>query len=136
METFVWPIRVYYEDTDSGGVVYYANYLKFMERARTEWLRARGFEQDALLRDWRLLFAVRSLSVDYRRPARLDDRLEVISQMARVGAASLTFAQFIQRTDSAEALCEARVKVACIDAGSFQARRMPRELLREIIGDT
>ncbi|MDG4595881.1 MAG: tol-pal system-associated acyl-CoA thioesterase [Candidatus Contendobacter sp.] len=136
METFVWPIRVYYEDTDSGGVVYYANYLKFMERARTEWLRARGFEQDALLRDRRLLFAVRSLDVDYRRPARLDDQLEVISQMARAGAASLTFAQLIQRADSAEALCEARVKVACIDADSFQARRMPQDLLREITGDT
>ena len=64
METFVWPVRVYYEDTDSGGVVYYDNYLKFMERARTEWLRAHGFEQDVLLRDQRVLFAVRSLSVD------------------------------------------------------------------------
>lgn len=79
---------------------------------------------------------MRSLSVDYRRPARLDDRLEVISRMARAGAASLAFTQFIQQADSAEALCEARVKVACIDADSFQARRMPRDLLREIIGDT
>ncbi len=70
---FVWPVRVYYEDTDSGGVVYYANYLKFMERARTEWLRARGFEQDVLLGEHRLMFAVRSLSVDYHRPARFND---------------------------------------------------------------
>jgi acyl-CoA thioester hydrolase len=135
MATFVWPIRVYYEDTDSGGVVYYANYLKFMERARTEWLRARGFEQDALLRDRRLLFAVRRLTVDYHRPARFNDRLEVISQVARMGAASLTFAQRIQQADSAEALCDARVKVACIDADRFQACRLPRDLLREIIGD-
>lgn len=135
METFVWPIRVYYEDTDSGGVVYYANYLKFMERARTEWLRARGLEQDALLRDRQLLFAVRRLDVDYHRPARFNDRLEVVSQVMRAGRASLTFAQTIRRVGSTEVLCSARVKVACIAAESFQACRMPRDLLREIIGD-
>jgi acyl-CoA thioester hydrolase len=135
METFVWPIRVYYEDTDSGGVVYYANYLKFMERARTEWLRARGFEQDALLRDRRLLFAVRRLEVDYHRPARFNDRLEVVSQIALAGRASLTFAQTIRRFGSTEALCGARVKVACINAESFQACRMPQDLMREIVGD-
>ncbi|MBS1221268.1 MAG: 4-hydroxybenzoyl-CoA thioesterase [Proteobacteria bacterium] len=135
METFVWPIRVYYEDTDSGGVVYYANYLKFMERARTEWLRARGFEQDALLCDRRVLFAVRRLEVDYHRPARFNDRLEVVSQIANAGRASLTFAQNIQRVGSMEVLCGARVKVACINAESFQACRMPRDLLREIVGD-
>ena len=78
---FVWPVRVYYEDTDSGGVVYYANYLKFMERARTEWLRARGFEQDVLLGEHRLMFAVRSLSVDYHRPARFNDLLAVLSRL-------------------------------------------------------
>ena len=135
METFVWPIRVYYEDTDSGGVVYYANYLKFMERARTEWLRARGFEQDALLRDRRLLFAVRRLDMDYHRPARFNDRLEVVSQVAAAGGASLTFAQTIRRAGSTEVLCGARVKVACIDAESFQACRMPQDLMREIVGD-
>jgi acyl-CoA thioester hydrolase len=135
METFVWPIRVYYEDTDSGGVVYYANYLKFMERARTEWLRDRGFEQDVLLRDRRLLFAVRRLEVDYHRPARFNDRLEVVCQVAATSGASLTFAQTIRRAGSAELLCGARVKVACIDAESFQACRMPRDLMREIIGD-
>ena len=132
---FVWPVRVYYEDTDSGGVVYYANYLKFMERARTEWLRARGFEQDALLRDRRVLFAVRTLSMDYHRPARFNDLLEVVSQVAEVGGASLTFAQSIRRADSTEVLCGARVKVACIDAENFRARRLPRQLMREIVGD-
>jgi acyl-CoA thioester hydrolase len=135
METFVWPVRVYYEDTDSGGVVYYANYLKFMERARTEWLRAHGFEQDVLLRDQRVLFAVRSLSVDYHRPARFNDRLEIISRVAATGGASLTFAQTIQRVDSAELLCSARIKVACIGANYFQPCRVPRELIREMIGD-
>lgn len=132
---FVWPVRVYHEDTDSGGVVYYANYLKFMERARTEWLRARGFEQDVLLRDRRVLFAVRTLSMDYHRPARFNDLLEVVSQVAEVGGASLTFAQSIRRADSTEVLCGARVKVACIDAENFRARRLPRQLMREIVGD-
>ncbi|MDG4553997.1 MAG: tol-pal system-associated acyl-CoA thioesterase [Candidatus Competibacter sp.] len=132
---FVWPVRVYYEDTDSGGVVYYANYLKFMERARTEWLRARGFEQDALLRDRQVLFAVRTLSVDYHRPARFNDLLEVVSRIAEAGGASLTFAQSIRRADSTEVLCGARVKVACIDAENFRARRLPRQLMREIVGD-
>lgn len=136
MESFVWPIRVYHEDTDSGGVVYYANYLKFMERARTEWLRARGFEQDALLRDRGLLFAVRRLDVDYRRPARFNDQLEVVSRVAATGGASLTFAQTIRRAGSSEWLCDARVKVACIDAESFQACRMPRDLMREMTGDS
>ena len=132
---FVWPVRIYYEDTDSGGVVYYANYLKFMERARTEWLRARGFEQDVLLRDRRVLFAVRTLSMDYHRPARFNDLLEVVSRVAEVGGASLTFAQSIRRADSTEVLCGARVKVACIDAENFRARRLPRQLMREIVGD-
>ncbi|HMR02277.1 MAG TPA: tol-pal system-associated acyl-CoA thioesterase [Candidatus Competibacter phosphatis] len=132
---FVWPVRVYHEDTDGGGVVYYANYLKFMERARTEWLRARGFEQDVLLRDRRVLFAVRTLSMDYHRPARFNDLLEVVSQVAEVGGASLTFAQSIRRADSTEVLCGARVKVACIDAENFRARRLPRQLMREIVGD-
>ncbi len=135
MNTFVWPVRVYYEDTDSGGVVYYANYLKFMERARTEWLRVRGFEQDALLREQQLLFAVRTLSVDYHRPARFNDLLAVVSQIVDTRGASFLFAQTIQRETCAELLCSAQVRVACIDAGTFRARRIPRQLLREIEGD-
>lgn len=134
MEPFVWPVRVYYEDTDSGGVVYYANYLKFLERARTEWLRGRGFEQDQLARDRHLLFAVRRLSVEYRQPARFNDQLEVVSQVATVGGASLTFEQAIRRAGSTAALCEARVKVACIHALTLQPCRMPQDLLREMIG--
>ena len=135
METFVWPVRVYYEDTDSGGVVYYAKYLKFMERARTEWLRHRGFEQDALLREQRLLFAVRSLTVDYHRPARFNDLLEVVTRIVTAGGASLTFVQTIQRAGSAELLCGAQVKVACISADRFQPCRMPPSLIRGIVGD-
>ncbi|HAO33610.1 MAG TPA: tol-pal system-associated acyl-CoA thioesterase [Candidatus Competibacter sp.] len=135
MVMFVWPVRVYYEDTDSGGVVYYANYLKFMERARTEWLRARGFEQDALLQEQRLLFAVRSLSVDYRRPARFNDVLAVSARLIEASGASFLFEQTIQRDVSTDILCSARVKVACIDAETFRARRIPRHL-REIEGDS
>ena len=135
MDTFVWPVRIYYEDTDSGGVVYYANYLKFMERARTEWLRARGVEQDALCREHGILFAVRTLRVDYQRPARFNDLLEVHSHVADTRGASLVFTQMIQRRDDAEPLCHAQVKVACIDAQTFRARRLPRPLLREIVGE-
>ncbi|HCK80234.1 MAG TPA: tol-pal system-associated acyl-CoA thioesterase [Candidatus Competibacteraceae bacterium] len=131
---FVWPVRVYYEDTDSGGVVYYANYLKFMERARTEWLRARGLEQDALLQEQRVMFAVRSLTVDYRRPARFNDLLVVNSRIVEAGGASFLFGQTIQRDASAEILCSARVRVACIDAETFRVRRVPRQL-RETRGD-
>ena len=131
---FVWPVRVYYEDTDSGGVVYYANYLKFMERARTEWLRARGFEQDVLLGEHRLMFAVRSLSVDYPRPARFNDLLAVLSRAVEARGASILFEQAVQRDPSAEVLCSARVRVACIDAKTFRARRIPRQLVGEIGG--
>lgn len=105
-----------------------------MERARTEWLRARGFEQDALLRDLRLLFAVRTLTVDYHRPARFNDLLAVASQVVDARGASFLFAQTIQHDDSGELLCSARVRVACIDAETFRARRIPRRLVREIGG--
>jgi len=133
---FVWPVRVYYEDTDSGGVVYYANYLKFMERARTEWLRARGVEQDALLRERRLVFAVRALSVDYHRPARFNDLLAVSSRVVEARGASILFEQTVQRDPSAEVLCGARVRVACIDADTFRVRRFPRRLVGEIGGES
>ena len=134
MDKFVWPVRVYYEDTDSGGVVYYSNYLKFMERARTEWLRARGFEQDTLLREQHLLFAVRSISVEYQRPARFNDLLAIVSQMVEARGATLLFEQTIER-DPAQVLCTARVRVACIDAQTFRARRIPHALLGERGGD-
>lgn len=133
---FVWPVRVYYEDTDSGGVVYYANYLKFMERARTEWLRARGVEQDALSHERRLVFAVRALSVDYHRPARFNDLLAVSSRVVEVRGASILFEQTVQRDPSAEVLCDARVRVACIDADTFRVRRLPGRLVGEIEGES
>lgn len=122
----LWPVRVYYEDTDAGGVVYYANYLKFMERARTEWLRELGFEQDAL-REQGYLFAVRRVRADYLRPARFNECLRVSSRILRAGRASLDFSQRVQRLDGA-GLCLAEVGVACLNSDTFRPRALPGAL--------
>ena len=127
---FVWPVRVYYEDTDSGGVVYYANYLRFMERARTEWLRALGFEQDRLREDDGVIFAVRSVAVDYRLPARFNDLLEVRASLLKRGGASLTFAQQIRRGEAL--LCDGQIKIACVDGESLRPRPIPARILEEL----
>ena len=124
---FVWPVRVYYEDTDSGGVVYYANYLKFMERARTEWLRALGFEQDVLIRDEGIIFAVRSVDVEYLRPARFNDELLISAQVMHNGGASITFQQQVRRGD--DVLCSGKVKIVSLDAVSFRPRPAPPALV-------
>ncbi len=123
---FSIPIRVYYEDTDAGNVVYYANYLKFMERARTEWLRALGFEQDELIRRDGVLFAVRSANIEFLKPARFNDLLQATLRISRRGQASLTFAQEIRRDGLV--LCEGEVKVACLDAGTFAPRPIPENI--------
>ncbi len=128
-DEFVWPVRVYYEDTDSGGVVYYANYLKFMERARTEWLRAMGYEQFGLARDERLVFAVRRVEVDYLRPARLDDLLQVSVHVLRCGHASIDLAQTVQCEPEDGVLCQGRVKIATLDADTFRPRALPSRML-------
>jgi acyl-CoA thioester hydrolase len=130
---FVWLVRVYYEDTDAGGVVYYANYLKFMERARTEWLRARGFEQDVLRREAGVVFAVRAVAVDYLRPARFNDLLEVVCHLEELNGASLVFFQEVRYagTDN-QPLCTGRVKVACLDAVTLRPRPLPATLVTEI----
>jgi acyl-CoA thioester hydrolase len=120
---FRLPVRVYYEDTDAGGVVYYANYLKFMERARTEWLRSLGFEQDELMRDPGVVFAVRSCSLEFRKPARFNDSVEVGVHLAEVGRASLTVRQHIVRGE--ELLCEGTVRIACLDARRFTPVPIP-----------
>lgn len=127
MREFTWPVRVYYEDTDAGGIVYHANYLRFIERARTEWLRALGFEQDQLLQELRILFAVRSLEADYLKPARFNDRLEVLTEVARVRRASLEFEQTVVAADTADGspLFRARVKVACLTADDLRPAAMP-----------
>jgi len=132
VSAFIWPVRVYYEDTDSGGVVYYANYLKFLERARTEWLRSLGIEQNILLRERQLAFMVRSVTIRYRAPARFNDLLEVHSQIARHRRASVVFEQEV--VDPARAmmsLCQATVEVACVDSVNFKPRPLPSEFLAE-----
>lgn len=136
MREFIWPVRVYYEDTDSGGVVYYANYLKFMERARTEWLRSFGIEQDRLRADDGVLFAVRAANVEFLKPGRFNDRLTVISSIASRGGASLVFDHTIARGAAREeTLCTAAVKVACIDAATMKPRPIPPAIIMEIFGD-
>jgi acyl-CoA thioester hydrolase len=128
---FDWPVRVYYEDTDAGGVVYYANYLKFMERARTEWLRALGFEQDRLRATEGVLLVVSRLSVEYRRPARFNELLQVGVRMSRLGKASLELDQEVAR-EGGEVLCAAAVRIACVEAATFRPRPLPPSLLRGI----
>ncbi len=128
---FVWPVRVYYEDTDSGGVVYYANYLKFMERARTEWLRSVGFEQDQLLAEEGIIFAVRSVELGYHHPARFNDALEVTASLAAKGRASLTFRQEVRRVDDERVLCSGTIKIACVNLNNMRPTPIPEALLLE-----
>ena len=121
---FVWRSRVYWEDTDGGGVVYYANYLRFMERARTEWLRSLGHVQSDLAERHGLLFAVVEVSLKYRRPARLDDELDISCLPVPEGNASIRFQQTIRRGGTV--LVEGEVRVACVDAKTFRPRRLPK----------
>jgi acyl-CoA thioester hydrolase len=134
MSAFRWPVRVYYEDTDSGGVVYYANYLRFMERARTEWMRALGFEQDRLLREEGIVFAVRSANVEFLQPARFNDLLTVVTSLQQRGRASLTFAQSISRQhEESRPCCSGEVKIACVNADTFRPQPIPEILMKEIV---
>lgn len=123
---FSLPVRVYWEDTDGGGVVYYANYLKFLERCRTEWLREKGFSQEQLAREKGVLFMVLRVEIDYRAPARLDDELHVSCQYHADTRTTARFHQQIHRGD--ELLIEADVRVVCVDAKSLRPRRMAEYL--------
>ncbi|NSX12963.1 tol-pal system-associated acyl-CoA thioesterase, partial [Cupriavidus taiwanensis] len=117
MTNFVWTLRVYWEDTDAGGVVFYANYLKFFERARTEWLRSLGIEQQALADQAGVVFIVRSTAVDYNAPARLDDQLEIRTRIDRVGPASVQFTQEAWRGE--QMLATGAIRVGCVDKSTF-----------------
>lgn len=130
-ETFIWPVRVYYEDTDSGGVVYYANYLKFMERARTEWLRALGFEQTELLDEHHVIFVVREVGIEYLRPARFNDLLDVTVGLAEVGRSQIVLKQTVENGD---VFSRATVKVVCVDGESFKPVRIPAIVKEKIEG--
>ncbi len=121
---FEWPIRVYYEDTDAGGVVFYANYLKYLERGRTEWLRHLGFGQDRLMRDGGIVFAVRRVEIDYLAPARLDDALLVQVEIATLSKVAITFRQRLLRTPD-QVLSTAMVKVACLNKDTFRPVAIP-----------
>lgn len=145
--TFSWPVRVYYEDTDHGGVVYYANYLKFMERARTEWLRARGIEQDVLIEEDGLIFAVRSVQLDFLKPAHFNQLLAVSVVRLEAGKASMVFEQEVSLVNTKQkggeqgelpddmVLCRGKVKLACLDAQTLKPKAIPAPLRKEILGD-
>ncbi len=125
MTDFSFPVRVYYEDTDAGGVVYHANYLRFMERARTEWLRELGFTQRELREQLKLMFVVRSAHIDYRRPALFDDELRVDSRIHAVGRAALHFTQDIRRPADGGLICEAKIGIVCVAADNFRPIAIP-----------
>lgn len=127
---FVWPVRVYYEDTDAGGVVYHAAYLRFFERARTEWLRALSFDQSRVRAERGVVFAVRAMNVDFLRPARFDDELSVSVHDVRTRRASFELSQGIHR--AGELLCRAHVRVACVDGDDFAPRAIPEAIIRAI----
>jgi acyl-CoA thioester hydrolase len=120
---FTWTVRVYYEDTDAGGIVFYANYLKFYERARTEWLRSLGIDQQTLRDREGAIFVVRSASVDYLASARLDDEVKLTLSVEKLGRASVQFAQQAWRGDTL--LSSADVKVGCVDASTLRPRSLP-----------
>ncbi|MCB1625980.1 MAG: tol-pal system-associated acyl-CoA thioesterase [Pseudomonadales bacterium] len=129
MTEFSWLARVYWEDTDGGGVVYYANYLKFLERARTEWLRARGLSQREIATASGILFTVVDLEIRYRKAARLDDELRVTCKPRYEGRVTVWFDQQVLRDD--ELLAEAAVRVACVNASSFRPTAVPEFIAKE-----
>jgi len=131
MKKFHWPVRVYYEDTDSGGVVYHANYLRYFERTRTEYLRSLGFQLDELLEREGILFVVRSLQIDYLKPARFNEALTVETEITQLKPASLVFRQALVR-GSDETLSVAEVKVVCLRADGFRPLAIPVNLLQSL----
>ncbi len=126
---FRWPVRVYYEDTDAGGVVFYANYLRFMERARTEWLRSLGFEQARLSREQGVLFVVRRADLRFQRSARLDDLLGVTARIEKTTRTSFDFAQQVIRDSDGAICCSGAFNIACIDTERMRPTRIPALLL-------
>jgi len=131
---FSWRLRVYWEDTDAGGVVYHAGYLRFLERARTEWLRARGLGQTELRERHGVLFVVREITTAFDKPARLDDELDATVQLARLRSASLELRQSLRRAPDGEILTRAQVRVACVEADTWQPCRVP-EAVANLIED-
>ena len=131
---FRFPLRIYWEDTDAGGVVFYANYLKFFERARTEWLRSLGFEQERLRAQTGSIFIVTDTRVRYLRPARLDDLLAVTVHVEHDGRAQMTIAQqaWRQLPRGEELLAEGTIRIGCVDAGTFKPQRIPTAIAESL----
>lgn len=129
--------RVYYEDTDSGGVVYYANYLKFMERSRTEWLRSIGLEQDQLINELQTIFAVRSVQIEYYRPAKFNDLLQVTATIKEIRRSNMTFQQQVTRKKqdgSTELLTEGTIKIVSVNTINFKPKKIPDQLMEYLNG--
>ena len=129
MHPFSIPLRVYIEDTDAGGIVYYVNYLKYMERSRTEFLRSLGYHKPAIL-DGGLLLVVHSAQINYRRSARLDDQLQVTSQIEKLARSYIEFKQQVLR--SGELLCEGVIRIACVDANSMKPNALPADMHHQL----
>lgn len=130
MSDFQCPVRVYWEDTDAGGVVYHASYVRYFERGRTEWLRTLGWSQSQLAQEQKVLFSVVNLQIQYHRPARLDDLLQLVTHARIAGGASLQFDQQLRRDE--EVVASSTVLVACVDSAGFRPRRLPLALRARI----
>ncbi len=128
--SFIFPVRVYYEDTDAAGIVYYANHLKFMERARTEWLRSFGLELPDLKDRHGVLFTVAKLALEYKKPALFNDTLIVSVELDRMARSYFDLTQKVTRSDQ-ELICRGTVRIACVDAGTLKPRGMPQKLITE-----
>ncbi|MCX7193552.1 MAG: tol-pal system-associated acyl-CoA thioesterase [Proteobacteria bacterium] len=125
-KVFSWPVRVYFQDTDAGGVVYHASYVNFMERARTEWLRTHGYSNAGLMKEFGVMFVVRSMKLDYLKPAQLDDMLDVTAQVMEIGRSRLTLRQSVCRED--EVLTTGEVHLVCVSRETFKPVRVPEAL--------
>jgi len=133
MTEFIFPVRVYYEDTDVAGIVYYANYLRFLERGRTEWLRELGIDQTILIEQG-LAFAVTDVNIKYIKPARFNDALEVVTKVEAAGRASMLFRQYVRNKEQHELIyCRAEVKAACINMTTLKPKALPKQLVKEIM---
>ena len=130
-QQFEWPFRVYIEDTDAGGIVYYVNYLKFMERARTEFLRSLGFGKQAIFTGEQM-FVVHSLQTNYLKPAHLDDQLMATAKVISLGASNMVMEQLIYRDN--ELLCRGEVKIVCVDRSTMKPKRLPKPIRQAVAG--
>lgn len=128
---FNLQVRVYYEDTDAGGVVYHSNYLNFMERARTEWLRHAGFEQDALIEKKEILFTVHKVTIDYNKPALFNDLLDIKTRIIEQRKVSFIFEQLVFN-QAKEMICNAEIKIVCIDSNTLKPKPIPETILSEL----